>query len=62
MLSRDGHTAARFYVRFGITEAQFRQGVPSDGTETDEAPSDRVQSLCDGIAEVRARAQAAAPA
>ena len=41
-LAHDWQRAARFYVRFGITEAQFRSGVPwdscqsSDGDELDQ--------------------------
>ncbi len=30
VLSRDWQKAARFYARFGITETQFRLGVPSE--------------------------------
>jgi hypothetical protein len=29
MLARDWCKAARFYARFGISETQFRQGVPA---------------------------------
>ncbi len=31
-LQRDRRKTARFYVRFGITENQFRHGVPETGT------------------------------
>ena len=31
-LQRDRRKTARFYVRFGITEDQFRHGVPETGT------------------------------
>jgi hypothetical protein len=32
-LTNDWQTAARFYARFGITETQFRQGVPAGFSE-----------------------------
>jgi hypothetical protein len=35
ILQRDWMKAARFYTRFGITEAQFQGGVPGNGSITD---------------------------
>lgn len=32
VLGRDWVKAARFYARFGLTETQFRNGVPEEGT------------------------------
>jgi hypothetical protein len=34
-LARDGRKAARFYARFGITEGQFREGVPATSGESE---------------------------
>jgi len=34
-LAIDCQRAARFYARFGITEAKFRRGVRADGNSTD---------------------------
>ncbi|HEY1197759.1 MAG TPA: hypothetical protein VGG32_03420 [Thermoplasmata archaeon] len=39
VLRRDWIKAARFYARFGVTEAQFRRGVPCPSSEEmDPAP------------------------
>jgi hypothetical protein len=38
-LTRDGRTAGRFDARFGVTEAQVRDGVPGDSTRNDEGAS-----------------------
>jgi len=48
MVQRDWARAARFYAKFGITESQFRHGVPSlelveeasQTTEVSEAAAD----------------------
>jgi len=32
VLARDWHKEARFYARFGITESQYRQGIPRGET------------------------------
>ncbi len=34
ILARDWQKAARFYAGFGITEAMFRSGVPSEAGRT----------------------------
>jgi hypothetical protein len=35
-LARDWQRAARFYVRFGISETQFRRGAPTKDSQSDE--------------------------
>ncbi len=40
VLRQDWMKAVRFYVRFGITEGQFRQGIPS-GTVGPEREAER---------------------
>ena len=60
VLARDWVKEARFYVRFGITQAQFRHGV----TTVEEAGDDLFQQLrspCDWLSEVRAREAACLP-
>jgi hypothetical protein len=37
-LARDWRKAAWFYARFGITEGQFRKGVPLEDVDSNELP------------------------
>jgi hypothetical protein len=60
VLRQDWVKAARFYARFGLTEAMFRRGIPLDealGTDV----SGLQQSPEGGTSEVRARESAALP-
>jgi hypothetical protein len=55
---RDWRKAARFYARFGITEGEFRLGVPpEEGAGVDERETH--QSSGDWMSEVRQRESAA---
>ncbi len=59
-LARDWQKAASFYVRFGITEARFRLGVPSeDGVNVDVTESHR--PVAEAAVEVHARGSATLP-
>ena len=44
VLRRDWVKAARFYANFGITETQFRQGVPASGPEDSDHESGESQT------------------
>ena len=60
VLAKDWVKEARFYARFGITQAQFRHGVAT----VEEAGIDLLQQLrspCDWLSEVRAREAACLP-
>ncbi len=59
-LARHGVKAARFYARFGITEAMYRRGVPSHepGHEIDRL-SDLLGVPVDVRTKPRSRAKAA---
>ncbi len=47
-LARDWRKAARFYALFGITQNAFRNGVPSDTSETPDAAVEtpRSRAVC----------------
>jgi hypothetical protein len=60
ILRSDWRKAARFYVRFEITEAMFRYGAP--GLEvSDNGPINPYQNLGDGLNEFREREFATFP-
>ncbi len=59
-LRSDWQCAARFYVRFGVTEGQVRHGLPAT-TIASEDLAERVGSPSDWMAEVRERAEAVLP-
>lgn len=61
VLTRDWVKEARFYARFGITQAQFRHGVPADGVEAGPAAWEGLNSPLDWMSEVRAREAACLP-
>jgi hypothetical protein len=58
-LARGGQKAAAFYARFGITETQFRKGVPADSVDGAGATLSELSSPTDGMLELRAREAAA---
>jgi hypothetical protein len=50
-LHLDGERAARFYARFGISEAMFRGGVPACGSDAQSHGDSQVGSLPLGSSE-----------
>ncbi len=61
VLARDWVKEARFYARFGITQAQFRHGVPADAVEAGPSAWEGLDSPLDWLSEVRAREAAVLP-
>lgn len=60
-IAADWQRAARFYARFGISEAQFRHGVRDAEVSEDADLGDSMWSRVDRVAEVRAREAAVLP-
>jgi hypothetical protein len=58
-LARDGCKAARFYARFGITQASYTRGVPMLDSQFSEDPLDRpLAASTDSLSETGARGEA----
>jgi len=61
-IAADWQKAARFYARFGITEAELRHGVPANGPGKGDEIIDPIHASSDLVTELRARLTAQLPA
>jgi hypothetical protein len=53
VLRNDWKRSARFYSRFGVTETQFRHGVPPSSGATDEAVASATPTVPSPVLECR---------
>ena len=62
ILGQEWVRAARFYARFGVTEEQFRHGVPLlEGFSEGDLLHDRMEAPIDSRVESRSRGEATLP-